>query len=602
MSNKVDLQRKLKEIGYEIGSFASKDTLSNIIRLHSLAVQNKGVDVVKLSDLDLRKSLTEHGLAVGPVTNHTRSIYQRKLLEVLTNETSEGKEDEIETEIPVSTTPPRTIRSSITRTADNDITSSPGRRLYTQDLQEPRIALTRVDIENKNKHNLSTYYPNVSNTKPKSEQTITHSYSPQRSSTKTESHHSTMSYGLRNPYDFQNDEPPIIRHEHKATPFRTTNISSDEAFSTNTNRYTKQSDIQTIRNDLNEIRSRILTNTNEEKEIQIKKDLIPKKSTFINQSENKKLSNNNEKLNVPVKSSGTFLYSGITIAVALIIVITYQHRITSINLSNPLIINRIFSPISIRLKFTRLENLSLHNVESKYLEELLIHLISLPCLSSLVINCIDNVQNKNTIYHQIFRLPVLKYCKLSLERNIEFNPLSIATSEFSPIEYFIISNKLYIDELNAILTYIPQIRRLSIRNLHQFSKNETIKLYPVVLNYLIHVSMTMTKVTFDEFESIIKTLFHQIQVLFIATKDDQAYLDACRWEELIVAHLPNLQIFDIQYEHCFHKDHHLLDDVVLNKFNSLFWFERKWFFEYYIYYTRNNNHVIFYSINPYRYE
>ncbi|CAF2809008.1 unnamed protein product [Rotaria sp. Silwood2] len=324
MSNKVDLQRKLKEIGYEIGLFASKDTLSNVIRLHSLALQSKGVNVAKLNDLDLRKSLTENGLSVGPVTNHTRSIYQRKLLEILTNETSEGNEDEIEAEIPISITPPRTTRSSIARTADNDITSSPG-RLYTQDLQEPRIALTRVDIEDKNKHNLSSHYPNVSSTKPKSEQTVTHSYSPQRSSTKTESRHSTMSYGLRNPYDFQNDEPVIIRHEHKATPFRTTNISSGETFSTNTNRYAKQSDIQTTatRNDLNEIRSRILTNTNEEKEIQFRKNPTPKKGTFINQSEDKTLSSNNEKLDVTVKNGGTFLYGGITIAVALIVFVLY---------------------------------------------------------------------------------------------------------------------------------------------------------------------------------------------------------------------------------------------------------------------------------------
>jgi len=35
MSNKADLQRKLGEIGYEIGQYASKDTLSNLIRLHS---------------------------------------------------------------------------------------------------------------------------------------------------------------------------------------------------------------------------------------------------------------------------------------------------------------------------------------------------------------------------------------------------------------------------------------------------------------------------------------------------------------------------------------------------------------------------------------
>ena len=70
-------------------------------------MKNKDVDVAKLNDLDLRKNLTESGLAVGPVTSKkikkkkfchrevflsglTRAIYQRKLLEVLTNETSEG--------------------------------------------------------------------------------------------------------------------------------------------------------------------------------------------------------------------------------------------------------------------------------------------------------------------------------------------------------------------------------------------------------------------------------------------------------------------------------------------------------------------------------
>lgn len=92
MSNKVELQRKLKEIGYEIGPFASKETLSNILRLHNQAeisklshrwhknafvtlfslfqaFDEKGIDVAKLNDLDLRRSLTEYNLTVGPVTS-----------------------------------------------------------------------------------------------------------------------------------------------------------------------------------------------------------------------------------------------------------------------------------------------------------------------------------------------------------------------------------------------------------------------------------------------------------------------------------------------------------------------------------------------------
>jgi hypothetical protein len=47
-----------------------------------------------------------------------------------------------------------------------------------------------------------------------------------------------------------------------------------------------------------------------------------KKGTFINQSENKQLPNN-EKVDVAVKSNGTFLYGGITIAVAIIVFVLY---------------------------------------------------------------------------------------------------------------------------------------------------------------------------------------------------------------------------------------------------------------------------------------
>jgi hypothetical protein len=35
MSSKVDLQRELNEIGYQLAPFASKETLLNIRRLHS---------------------------------------------------------------------------------------------------------------------------------------------------------------------------------------------------------------------------------------------------------------------------------------------------------------------------------------------------------------------------------------------------------------------------------------------------------------------------------------------------------------------------------------------------------------------------------------
>ncbi|CAF2513240.1 unnamed protein product [Rotaria sp. Silwood2] len=96
MSVKVELQHQLKEIGYQLGPFTSKDTLSIIRCLHSVVLTEKKINVAKLNDLELRTNLIQRGFLVGPITNHTRAIYQRKLLEVLTNQTTNGQDDEFE--------------------------------------------------------------------------------------------------------------------------------------------------------------------------------------------------------------------------------------------------------------------------------------------------------------------------------------------------------------------------------------------------------------------------------------------------------------------------------------------------------------------------
>jgi len=261
--------------------------------------------------------------------DHTRSIYQRKLLEVLTNETSEGQEDEIDIPIPISKTPPPT-RSS-TRNSIG-LSSSPGRS-YLKETQEPRIPLTRVDVV---EQNISSFYPTLSTTKPKSDETITNSYSSQRSSTKIESRHSNLSQPLRNPYDFQNDEPTVIRHEHKATPFRTSNLPGNDLLSSNTNRFSQSSTRSAFSSEgeINELRARIFGKTNEPKE-----SPITKKSMNNDEFELKKPTNN-DKIDVAVKSTcthfrrecflfiyldnGTILYTGITVAVALVVFVAYM--------------------------------------------------------------------------------------------------------------------------------------------------------------------------------------------------------------------------------------------------------------------------------------
>ncbi|CAF5115177.1 unnamed protein product, partial [Rotaria sp. Silwood1] len=103
--------------------------------------------------------------------------------------------------------------------------------------------------------------------------------------------------------------------------------------------------------------------------------------------------------------------------------------------------------------------------------------------------------------------------------------LPVATNEFSTIEHLIINHDISIDQLPILLSYVPQLRRLSISNLKESKLNRTER----VTNY-----------------------FRQIQVLTIAIQyvgfygNSTQYLNADRWEQLISTYMLNLLVFDFQ--------------------------------------------------------
>ncbi|CAF3834939.1 unnamed protein product [Rotaria sp. Silwood1] len=255
-------------------------------------------------------------------------------------------------------------------------------------------------------------------------------------------------------------------------------------------------------------------------------------------------------------------------------------------------------------KFTRLENLIFHGIRSFFLDTILLFLPTLPCLSSLVIDCIDNVENKNAVYYRIFRLPVLKYCKLSLDEpfclsSLPRASLSLATTKFSSIEHLIITKLLRLNELNGLLSYVPKLHRLSIHLSNRFFEKYQQQHF-IHLNHLTHVFLNITDMDFKEFELIIKNLFNRVEVLYITLKNDSTYLYENRWKQLILFHMHHLRIFDIMISYTADSSEDIFNSISLtNHFNSQFWFERGWFFEYQIYNDLLDG-FIFYSINPYR--
>ena len=278
-------------------------------------------------------------------------------------------------------------------------------------------------------------------------------------------------------------------------------------------------------------------------------------------------------------------------------------RVSTVRIFDVFMYDDVLSVTGGLSKFHRVKTLILENIQSECLEDLVNQLPTLSLLSSLTISTIDDVKNRNSIYQRILRLSALKYCQLSLLGWSNYDSLPVSTNEYSPIERLIITNSVYSYELDSLLSYIPQLRRLSIYSLSRSWYKRT-EISPHILNDLTHLSLTDLYLNFDEFETMMINIFHTIRVLFVTVYRDAdlSYLDANRWEELITSHLPNLRIFDIQLTMLADSaDDKASIKTKMNEFTSSFWAERQWFFSSKYYRARYGRRALLYSTNSYRY-
>jgi len=133
-----------------------------------------------------------------------------------------------------------------------------------------------------------------------------------------------------------------------------------------------------------------------------------------------------------------------------------KHRIQTLHLSDPFIIDFFSSSTSNISKCSQLQTLILDKIQSQSMETLLIDLASLPKLSSLSI-FIRHQSNSITLYNLIFQLPVLKYCKITFEK-LETYPTS--DNQSNSIEHFVLNGKCNLNAISSILSHVPQLRRL----------------------------------------------------------------------------------------------------------------------------------------------
>lgn len=275
----------------------------------------------------------------------------------------------------------------------------------------------------------------------------------------------------------------------------------------------------------------------------------------------------------------------------------HQHQFISLRVTNFFIYEHDLSPHRRLPTFPRLETLILEHVHSVYVDSIVDSLACLPNLSTLVLAVDDGVHNGTDILRHIFRLPALKYCQLNFFDRTPFDTLALASDKHSCIEQLVFKHAADFYQLDRILSYVPQLRRLSlsfsmrIRGKHELGQS-------IQLKHLTHLFLKLGSVRFDEFERLVQLPFSTTEILHVSASDDVRYLEARRWQQLITSSLPRLRIFDLHVSGPSRTN----DDSPLTNFNSSFWTERQWYFTHEDCHARNSPYPInLFSVSPYRY-
>jgi hypothetical protein len=262
----------------------------------------------------------------------------------------------------------------------------------------------------------------------------------------------------------------------------------------------------------------------------------------------------------------------------------YGNQIFSMKIKLPFTKNPFFFLFFLDSSLNRLESLSVVEIGNDILLSLLISLVRLPRLFSLTIATWGCNENIKQVYPLIMALPTLKYYQFWFPGDKYSISLPIATNQqFSSIEHLVIEHSCTFNELSAIISYTPQLHRLSSKNALISNPNIGI-ISPTALSNLTHLSIGIKGVTFDEFEIFIRKMSSKLKVLYIISQSQNIiYLDGHRWEQLILQYLPQLETFYFEYcdvpNYVNMEVEYPIYSKGPNEFSSLFWIERQWIFE-----------------------
>ncbi|CAF1365485.1 unnamed protein product [Rotaria sordida] len=274
--------------------------------------------------------------------------------------------------------------------------------------------------------------------------------------------------------------------------------------------------------------------------------------------------------------------------------LTNHHQIFSISIKFLLEKSSFFSSFLFDSSFDHLQSITFEDIQSNTIIPILNNLFFLPKLYSLTIKTSIIKEEMNEIYRLIFVLPKLKYSRICLSNNFHSLTYSmVEKNELSSIEYLVLDHYCSLNELEFLISFTPKLRRLTAHKIE--TKNFNAKVSSIELNNLKSLYLNVFQTTFNQLEIFLSKINSNLNLLTIAGSNDIAYLDAYRWEHLILNSFPQLEKFYLIYNDQLNDEENSpIFSGKQNQFSSSFWIQRKWLFEVEITYTD-----IQYTIRPF---
>jgi hypothetical protein len=265
------------------------------------------------------------------------------------------------------------------------------------------------------------------------------------------------------------------------------------------------------------------------------------------------------------------------------IIAPHIHQIISLHLSEAFFIKYFVTSFPFDLSFIHLESLTLDGLDPDSAISVLTSLALLPRLFSLTIIFDDYPKEEGDIFQLIFRLPVVTFVKLWFEDSAgnTMPSFPVATSIYqqsSTLEHLVIDNLSSPAYIYTLLSYTPRLRRLSTHWLSFDFKLPTEQVI-IPLN-LTHLSLNRCHLSFDDLESFITIIGSQLEVFRISMDNNMTSLNADRWQQLVLRHMPHLRTFVFDYFGRMINDANgnIACRTLIDQFSSPFWIERQWFF------------------------